>query len=84
MGLYDDIYASLLGQFVDGKELPWVPNVFAEGSPCWESYCRILEARDRVQKKLGGEDDEDLDTMLMEMEDVQYRFCMEILKLRRF
>ncbi len=84
MSLFQDIYDSLTGQFEEGLELPWVPNAFADGSPCERAYREMLAVRDRIQDRLGGSDDADLEQIRMQAEVIQYELCMAIMKLRRF
>ncbi len=79
MDLYDEIYYSLLGQ------MEWpvagVPNAFAPGSPCQVAYSLAIDARDRVQARLGGEDDVDLHQMLVGMETIQRLLCRAVMEL---
>lgn len=83
MQLYDEIYYSLIGEMAEDSALPWVPNAFSPGSECEQAYTRLLAARNRVNKKLGAEDDPDLEQMLQEMLTIQHILCKKIMELRR-
>ncbi len=83
MDFYDEIYFSLVGQMTPDAALPWVTDAFAPGSPCEQAYARLLEARERIQRRLGGEDDRDLCQMLSEMETIQRQLCRCVMMLRR-
>lgn len=82
MDHYDKLYYSLIGLLEDQAALPAVPNLFAPGSLCDTAYQRLFEARDRLNAKLGHEDDPDLSQMLSEMDTIQRTLCREIMALR--
>ncbi len=84
MDFYDEIYHSLTGELVEGQALPWVPNLFGEDMPCGQAYGRLIAARDRLLERLGQDEDDDLEIMLMEMEEIQYILVRQVLSLRRF
>lgn len=63
MQFYDEIYYSLIGEMAEDTALPWVPNAFSPGSECEQAYTRLLAARDRVNQKMGAEEDADLEQM---------------------
>lgn len=83
MDFYDEIYYSLIGELTEEAALPWVPNAFAPGSECEQAYARLLSARDRVNNKLGTDEDPDLEQMLQEMLTIQYILCKQVMQLRR-
>ncbi len=83
MDLYDDIYDTLIGNFIPEYALPWVPNAFTQGSACEQAYRRMMEARDRIEERLGTEDDEDIHCMLIEMDTIQRLLCRAVMELRR-
>ncbi len=82
MDLYDEIYYSLIGALTSEAALPWVNNAFGEGSECAASYDRLVEARNKVLEALGQDENPDLDTMLAEMDRIQYALCHQIIMLR--
>lgn len=83
MQFYDEIYYSLIGEMAEDTALPWVPNAFSPGSECEQAYTRLLAARDRVNQKLGAEEDADLEQMLQEMLTIQRILCKKVMELRR-
>ncbi len=83
MDFYDEIYYSLMGNMVPEAALPWVPNVFVEGSECHNAYVRLLQARNRLLEKLGVDEDPDLEAMQVEMDTIQYEICRQLMLLRR-
>ena len=83
MQFYDEIYYSLVGEMAEDSALPWVPNAFSPGSECEQAYTRLLAARDRVNQKLGAEEDADLEQMLQEMLTLQRILCKKVVALRR-
>ncbi len=80
MDFYDEIYYSLIGELE--CPLNWVPNAFAPGTDCEEAYARLIQARNRVQERLGTEDDPDLNQMLVQMHTIQRLLCRKALELR--
>ena len=56
----ETVYDSLLGQLVTGYALPCVENIFVPGHPCYEEYCRMRRAYERLLLRL-QETDEDPD-----------------------
>lgn len=83
MQFYDEIYYSLVGEMAEDSALPWVPNAFSPGSECEQAYTRLLAARDRVNQKLGAEEDPDLEQILQEMLVIQRILCKKVMALRR-
>lgn len=83
MQFYDEIYYSLIGEMAEDSALPWVPNAFSPGSECEQAYTRLLAARNRVNQKLGAEEDPDLEQMLQEMLTIQRILCKKVMALRR-
>lgn len=83
MQFYDEIYYSLIGEMAEDSALPWVSNAFSPGSECEQAYTRLLAARDRVNQKLGAEEDADLEQMLQEMLTIQHILCKKVMALRR-
>ena len=61
----ETVYESLMGQLVPGCALPWVEAVFVPRHPCYEEYCRMHLAYDRLRKRLGEtEEDRDAEAMI--------------------
>ena len=56
----ETVYDSLLGQLIPGCALPWVENIFVPGHPCYEEYCSMNHAYERLLNRL-KETDEDRD-----------------------
>ena len=83
MDYYDKVYYSLIGELEPEEALPIIPNAFAPGSECDRAYKRLIQARDRVNARLGCDDDPDLSRMLTEMDTIQRSLCREIMALRR-
>lgn len=75
------IYLTLTGQLIPGAEVPGVPDAFCEGSECDRLLDEIYEARNRVQERLGGEDDADLERILGGYEAMQEVLCLEMFRL---
>ena len=44
----EDIYYSLLGEFINGAEVPGVENLFTSGSPCDLNYTQMTNAYKRL------------------------------------
>lgn len=81
MDYYDKIYYSLIGELEGEDSLPIVPNLFAPGSVCDRAYERLTAARDRLNAKLGQDDDPDLSQMLYEMDTIQRTLCRAVMSL---
>ena len=54
----EDIYYTLLGEFIDGAGVPGVENLFAPGSACDQNYNRMLCAYERLCRRLNRRDDD--------------------------
>ena len=50
----EDIYYSLQGVVISEARVPWVTDLFWEGSPCDRAYSEMLHAYDRLRNKLGN------------------------------
>ena len=50
--IVETVYDSLLGQLVTGYALPWVENIFVPGHPCYEEYCKMRRAYERLLSRL--------------------------------
>ena len=54
----EDILDTLLGEYVDGAGVPGVENIYAPGGPCDRNYCAMLEAYERLCRRLNRRDDD--------------------------
>ena len=79
--LEQDIYFTLLGQYAPEYAVPGVPNAFAPDSVCTRAYDRMHEYRERLWQRLGVQDDEDLEHILMCMETIQQELSMQMFRL---
>ncbi len=78
MQIIDQIYSSLLGVANEASAIPWVENAFAPGSPCFDAYEAIWDARLRLYDRLGQEDDEDIQIIVDSFYDVQEELCRKM------
>ena len=54
-----------MDELVPEYALPWVEPVFVPGHPCYEKYCTMQRAYDRLLKRLGKtEEDQDAEDMI--------------------
>ena len=58
------VYDSLLGHLIPGYALPWVETIFVPEHPCYEEYCKMHRAYERLLTRI-GETDEDRDAEVM-------------------
>ena len=59
------VYDSLLGNLIPEYALGWVENIFVPGNPCHDEYSCMLEAYQRICRRLGsGEEDADLEIIV--------------------
>lgn len=70
----EQVYYSLLGEFVMGNEVPGVENLFVQGSDCDRLYTQVWEANRRLCRRLGAKDE---DTDVEELISA----CMQIQKI---
>lgn len=76
MDTFDDIYYSLLGEYMHEYALPWVEDAFLPGSVCYMALTRIWEARLRLAQRLGSsEEDPDLLVIVDGYEEIQLELC---------
>ena len=65
MDIEEQVYGTLLKALEEESELSWVTPVFVPGHPCYETYCQMLAAYDRLRQRLGREEpDADAEAMI--------------------
>ena len=70
----EQVYYSLLGEFVPGNEVPGVENLFVPGSDCDRLYTQVWESNRRLCRRLGTKDeDADVEELISA--------CMQIQKI---
>ena len=79
--LETDIYATLIGVIDEKHRVPGVENAFAPGSYCDRRYQEMMDCRQRIWDRLGAEDDEDVEALIMAMESIQTALCMKMFRL---
>ena len=52
MNIEERVYETLLNAVEDEYRLPWVTPVFVPGHPCFDAYCDMQAAYDRLQQML--------------------------------
>lgn len=57
-GIAETVYDSLLGQLIPEYHLSWVENIFVSGHPCYEHYCDMRQAYERLLKRLNKTDED--------------------------
>lgn len=76
-----DVYATLLGQLEKGFEVPGIENLFAPGKPCMQRYSDMLDAYERLRKRLGvAEEDEDVEIIINALLDNQEALCLAMFR----
>ena len=81
--LETDIYATLIGVMEEKNRIPGVENAFAPGSYCDKCYEEMMDCRERIQQRLGVEDDEDVEGMVIALESIQTDLCIRMFRLGR-
>ena len=79
--LETDIYATLIGVIDEKHRVPGVENAFAPGSYCDRRYQDMMDCRQRLYDRLGSEEDEDVEALIMAMESIQTALCIEMFRL---
>lgn len=77
----EKIYLSMLGELTE--PLPGVPNAFAPGQPCEKLYRQVYEAKCRLCDRLGEEENDDLETILDCLFEINRRMCIGMYQLGR-
>lgn len=61
----EQVYDTMMGQLVPEYGLSWVEDIFVPGHPCYEEYCKMRDAYDRLCQRLGDrEEDPDAEIMV--------------------
>ena len=67
------IYDALTGVLCKEHQIPGVENAFAEGTPCAMLYRRVLEAYERLWRRLNVQDeDEDAEIMINALWEISH------------
>ena len=75
MDMVERVYYTLLGQMADGA-VCGVENAFVDGCPCMQRYGNMLDAYERLRKRLGvNEEDEDVEIIINALLDNQQELC---------
>ncbi len=83
MDKFDMIYDMLNG-FLDcdalilPKENTTVTSEFEEGMYCYQRYEQVYAARKRIEKRLGVEDDADVEAIITNLNDITKYLCRKI------
>ncbi len=76
MGLFTQIYETMLGLLEPEAALDWVDSAFGEGAHCTREYAQMREAYERICERLGVEnEDEDLEIIVNSLESIQRELC---------
>ncbi len=84
--VFEDIYRSMTGFYIPEAMVPGVPNLFAPYGYCDRECARMRQAYERLCARLGvdaDDEDEDLNTMVEAMENIQKALCREMFLLGR-
>ena len=84
MNIEEQVYATLLKSLETESELPWVTPVFVPGHPCFDVYCEMQAAYDRLRQRLGVEEEdadvEEIISCLLKQEEI---LAMEMFRYGR-
>ena len=58
MDIDEQVYETLLNTLEVESALPWVMPVFVPGHPCFDAYCEMQEAYDRLRQRLVAEEED--------------------------
>lgn len=58
MDISEQIYETLQNTLESEYCGPWVQPVFIPGHPCFEAYCNMMKAYERLRIRLGEADDD--------------------------
>ena len=65
MDIEEQVYATLLKSLEEESELSWVTPIFVPGHPCFDAYCNMQAAYDRMRQRLGiTDEDEDVERII--------------------
>ena len=54
----EEVYDTLLGEMIDGAEVPGVENIYVTGGSCDRNYNAMLEAYERLCRRLNRRDED--------------------------
>lgn len=60
------------------EESRYIKNEFAEGEFCDRTYDMVHEAKQRIYKKLGVTEDQDVELMIALLEQINYHLAMKM------
>ena len=78
--IYDLMNGSLNLEEYPELNIPYVKNEFEEGSPCELPYTEVYEAKERLQRCLGkeGQEDRDIEMIITNMEYICKNLAMKM------
>ena len=79
--IIEDIYYSLQGVVAPEARVPWVKDLFREGSPCDCAYGDMLRAYQRLTSRLGvADEDADVETIIHSLLEIQRILSFEMFR----
>lgn len=79
MDYIDRIYESMQGLLEPEAAVPWVDDLFQDGSRCEACYEQMRQAYLRLCQRLGNVDeDDDLDQIVDSLSEIQRILCREM------
>ena len=79
----ENVYETLIGVRSGNNRVPGVENAFAPGEYCDRMYLQMHEYRERLWARLGSQEDEDLEHLIMALESIQHTLCLQMFRLGR-
>lgn len=76
MSKVDDIYASMVGQLTE--PLDGISDEYTPGSYCDQLYCQASLARDNLCRRLGVDEDPDLEVIFDSFCDISAHLCRKM------
>ena len=74
-----EVYDTLTGCMTIHGGVPGVENAFDIGCPCFEQYCKMLAAYERLCDRLGVVDeDQDVEIIIQALFDIEETLCMKM------
>ena len=75
----ENVYYTLIGDFLDEYVIPGVENAFADGKRCDQLYSQIDWANQRLCARLGKvEDDPDVELIINSFLEMNRILCLEM------
>ena len=75
-----DVYESLCGVVGSEFRLPWVENAFRPGARCDRRYAEVYNAAERLNDRLGTQEDPDVETIINALLDIQQELCLAMFR----